>query len=71
MKVFYDKEVDAAYIKFSEEKPIGVIEVSEDINIDVTSSGEIVGIEILNVSKKFPIENLFKLEFDTELLLKR
>jgi len=71
VKVFYDKEVDAAYIKFSEEKPIGVIEVSEDINIDVTSSGEIVGIEILNVSKKFPIENLFKLEFDTELLLKR
>lgn len=71
MKIFYDKEVDAAYIKFSGEKPFGVIEITEDINMDVTSSGEIVGIEILDVSKKFPIENLFKLEFDTESLLKR
>lgn len=39
--------------------------------MDITSSGEIVGIEILDVSKKFPVESLFKLEFDTELLLKR
>jgi len=71
MKIFYDKEVDAAYIRFSDERPVGVIEITEDINMDVTSSGEVVGIEILDVSKKFPIDSLFKLEIDTELLLKR
>jgi len=36
MKVFYDENVDAAYLKLSEERPSGVIEVAEGINVDVT-----------------------------------
>ncbi len=27
MKIYYDEETDAAYIKLSEEKPSGVIEI--------------------------------------------
>ena len=66
MKVYYDKEVDAAYIKLSEEVPSGVIEISEGINIDVTDKGEIVGIEILEASKKFPLKSLFTYEYEYE-----
>ncbi|MBU4320092.1 MAG: DUF2283 domain-containing protein [Thermodesulfovibrionales bacterium] len=29
MKIYYDKEVDAAYIKLSDENPSGVVEVSD------------------------------------------
>lgn len=47
MKISYDREVDAAYIKLSDNEPSGVIEISEGINIDTTESGEIVGIEII------------------------
>jgi len=54
MKTYYDKEVDAAYIRLSDENPSGVIEVSEGINLDTTTgTGEIVGIEILDASKSF------------------
>jgi uncharacterized protein YuzE len=69
MKIYYDKEVDAAYIRLSDENPSGVIEVSEGINVDTTGTGEIVGIEILDASKKFPLKSLFTCEFDSELLL--
>jgi len=69
MKIHYDKEVDAAYIRLSDQEPSGVIEVAEGINIDVTDRGEIVGIEILDASKKFPIKSLFTCEYDSELLL--
>lgn len=69
MKIFYDKEVDAAYIKLSDSKPTGVREISEEINIDLTDKGEIVGIEILDASKKIPLKSLFTCEYDTELLL--
>ncbi|MDA8213831.1 MAG: DUF2283 domain-containing protein [Nitrospiraceae bacterium] len=71
MKVYYDREVDAAYIRLSDENPSGVIEISEGINIDTTDKGEIVGIEILDASKKFPIRSLFSCEFDSELLLSK
>lgn len=64
MKVHYDKEIDAAYIKLSDYQPDGAIEISDDINIDVTEKDEIVGIEILNASKKFPINTFYKYELE-------
>ncbi len=69
MKIFYDKEVDAAYIKLSDVKPTGVIEVEGGINIDTTNKNEIVGIEILNASKKFSLESLFSCDFHENYLL--
>jgi uncharacterized protein YuzE len=69
MKIYYDREVDAAYIKLSELKPVGVIEISEGVNVDVTDKDEIVGIEILNATKKFPLESLFTCEYDPELMV--
>jgi len=69
MKVSYDKEVDAAYIRLSDLKPVGVVEISEGVNLDMTEAGEIVGIEILDASKKFPLESLFRYEFDQPLLV--
>jgi len=69
VKISYDKKVDAAYIRLSARKPCGVVEISEGIHIDMTDGGEIVGIEILDASKKFPLESLFRCEFDQDLLL--
>ena len=68
MKILYDKNVDAAYIKMSDQKPSGVIEISEGLNVDITEKGEIVGIEILDASTKVPLESLFTCEFDRELV---
>jgi len=68
MKVFYDKEVDGAFLRLTTERPAGVIEVAEGINVDVTESGGIVGIEILDAKKKFPLESLFVYEYGSDLL---
>lgn len=46
----------------------GVVEISEGINIDITDEGKIIGIEILDASKKFPIKSLFTIEFDNRIL---
>jgi len=51
IKIYYDREVDALYIKLSNLKPNGVIEIEERVNLDTTEEGKIVGIEILDVSK--------------------
>jgi uncharacterized protein YuzE len=70
MKVFYDKKVDALYIKLGAKSPDGVVEISEGVNLDTTSDGKIVGIEILNASKKMDINTIlsYHLEFDKKLL---
>jgi uncharacterized protein YuzE len=67
MKIHYDKEVDAAYITLSDLRPTGVIEIAEGVNLDVTESEEIVGIEILNVTHKFPLKSLFVCEYEPDL----
>lgn len=53
MKISYDKEVDAAYIKLSDSVPSGVTEMAEGVNLDITEQGEITGIEILDASTNF------------------
>jgi uncharacterized protein YuzE len=67
MKIYYDEEVDAAYIEISTEHPHGVVEAEDGINLDMTDDNRLVGIEILDASKKFPIESLFRFEVEQPL----
>ena len=66
MKITYDKEVDAVYLKLLDLKPDGVIEVAEGINIDVTADGKIVGIELLDATKKINLDSLLTYEIEAE-----
>ena len=66
MKISYDKEFDAIYLKILDLKPEGVIEVAEGINIDVTVDGKIVGIEFLEATKKITIDSLLTYEIEAE-----
>lgn len=70
MKVLYDNDVDALYIKLGEETPEGVSEIAEGVNLDVTSGGKLVGIEILDASKRMDIHTIlsYALDLDREIL---
>jgi len=73
MKVYYDKEVDALYLKLSDQSPDGVIEIEEGINIDTTGDGKLTGIEILKASQKMDINTIlsYTLELDQNILGKK
>ncbi len=70
MKVNYDNEVDALYIQISDEKPEGVIEVKEGLNIDVTKDGRIVGFELLEASKKTSLKSFYSYEISPDVFNK-
>ena len=57
-------------MKLGEDTPEGVVELSEGIHLDQTSGGKIVGIEILNASKKIDIKTIlsYSLELDKDVL---
>ena len=70
MKIYYDNKVDALYIKLGNKKPDGALEISDGVNLDTTSEGKIVGIEILNASKKIDIRTIlsYTLTLDKKIL---
>ena len=72
MRVHYDNEVDAVYIKLGNQKPDGVVEISEGVHLDTTSENKIIGIEILNASKKMNIKTIlsYELALDHKLIRK-
>ncbi len=73
MKVFYDNEVDALYLKLGDETPDGVIEITEGVSLDTTSNNRIVGIEILDASKRIDLKTIlsYTLELDTDLITQK
>lgn len=52
MRIKYDTQVDAVYIQFSEGKVAESEEDKPGINIDYDETGNIIGIEVLEASKK-------------------
>ena len=54
MKITYDKEADAIYIKLTNEKfsKTKIIDRNTILNLD--ENGEVIGIELLFVSKRIP-----------------
>jgi len=57
MVIKYNKEADSVYIKLTEGKVAESDEDKKDIILDYDDSGNIIGIEILNASKKTDLPN--------------
>ena len=65
MRIQYDGEVNALYIQLGNQKPDGVIELSEGINLDTTADNKIVGIEILKASERIDIKTILSYTIDS------
>jgi uncharacterized protein YuzE len=58
LKIEYDREADALYIKLREANVDDNIDIEEGITIDVDENRHLVGIEILDVSKKLSLKDM-------------
>jgi uncharacterized protein YuzE len=70
MKLSYYPDTDSLYIDLSEKASADSIEVSVGVVIDYDSTGNIVGIDIDNASRKLSMKQLSisKLPFQQEVL---
>jgi uncharacterized protein YuzE len=60
MKITYDKSVDAMYIKLNEKLAYkSSKKISDDVLIDYSKDGNVIGIEVLTASKNaiLPLPN--------------
>ncbi len=58
MKIEYDPEADALYIQIREAHPNDNIDIEEGVTVDVDENGHIVGLEILDASKRLSPSDL-------------
>ncbi|MCE2497348.1 MAG: DUF2283 domain-containing protein [Flavobacteriales bacterium] len=65
MKLHVDKEADALYLRLDTSTIVESEEVSPGVVLDYNESNDVVGVEILHLSKRSPTLNLSSLEFET------
>lgn len=65
MRLHVDKEADALYLRLDDSKIVESEEVSPGVVLDFNESNQVVGVEILHLSKRSPKLNLQELQYQT------
>ena len=64
MKIEYDKEADALYIQLKEAYVDDNIDIEEGVTVDLDEKRHIVGIEILDASKKLSLKDIVNITIE-------
>lgn len=65
MKLHVDKEADALYLRLDDSNIVESEEVSPGVVLDYNEANELVGVEMLNISKRTSNIKWSTLEFET------
>ena len=65
MKLHIDQEADALYLRLDDSAIVESEEVAPGVVLDYNEANQVVGIEMLDLSKRSPNLNLSTLEFVT------
>lgn len=65
MKLRVDRDADALYLRLDDSPVVESEEVSAGVVLDFNESREVVGVEILHLSKRSPDLNLSSLQVET------
>ena len=62
MKITFDKKADAMYTYLQTKKIFKTKQVTDDTIVDMDKNGNVIGIELLFISKRMPIDKLTSLD---------
>jgi uncharacterized protein YuzE len=61
VKIEYDREADALYIRIQEKYVARTVELEEGINLDLDDKGKLIGLEVLDATEKYSLADIFNL----------
>jgi len=64
MRIEYDREADALYIQMQEKYVAKTKEIEEGVLIDFDGENKLIGIEILDVTKRFALSDIVNLHVE-------
>lgn len=65
MKLSIDKKADALYLKLDDSEIVDTLEVSPGVVLDYNESNQVIGVEVLHLSKRSPELDLAGFRFET------
>jgi uncharacterized protein YuzE len=69
MRIRYDEQSDALYIRLREEEYYESDEIQEGLILDYDQKGKLIGVEILDASDYLKSEELSTVRFDVDKVL--
>ena len=67
MKLNLDEETDTLYLRLDESAIVESEEVQSGVVLDFNADSQVVGIEVLNISKRVEREKLLDFHFESNL----
>ena len=67
MRIEYDSDIDALYIRMQEKYVDRTVEIEEGLNLDLDKKGRLIGLEVLDVTERCSLADVFN--FSTENLI--
>ena len=64
MKIEYSKEADAIYVYFKEEYVSKSKEIEDGVVVDFDADGQLIGIEVLDVSQRFSLSDIVNVSIE-------
>jgi len=64
VKIAFDPDTDAHYLRLDDSPIVESEEVRPDIVLDLNADDQVVGVEILRVQERVPLANLRQIQFE-------
>jgi uncharacterized protein YuzE len=71
MRIEYDREVDALYIRLQQKYVARTVEIEEGLNLDLDENGKLIGLEILDATDRYPLADIFNISTENLVLEKK
>jgi len=71
MRIEYDSEIDALYIRMQEKYVDRTVEIAEGLNLDLDETGKLIGLEVLDATERYSLADVFNISTNNLVLEKR
>jgi len=68
MKIEYDREADALYIRLQEKYVARTLEIEEGLNLDLDENGSLIGLEVLDATERYSLADIFNISTENLIL---
>jgi uncharacterized protein YuzE len=68
MRIEYDREVDALYIRLQQKYVARKVEIEEGLNLDLDENGKLIGLGILDATDRYPLADIFNISTENLVL---
>ncbi len=68
MRIEYDSDIDALYIRMQEKYVDRTVEIEEGLNLDLDKNGKLIGLEVLDATERYSLADVFNVSTENLIL---